>query len=259
VGLAVVALVAFGGTTAAALVGARIGRNFHPQLTESARTQLFGIEASVVGVLALLLGFSFAMSVERYELRRKLVLDEANAIGTSWLRTASVGDEEAGAEIRQLLSQYVDSRLAIVRAGTAADRHALLEQSERLERQIWSRAAALAREDPRSIPAGLLLQSLNDMIDLNTLRIGAARNHVPGIVLVALVVVAMLAMGWVGAGVSASGRRGTATLLILAAMITFVITVIVDLDQPRIGLIRVSQAAMIDLQHTLRLHDPAAP
>jgi hypothetical protein len=258
VGLTVVALLAFGGTTTAALVGARIGRNFHPQLTESARTQLFGIEASVVGLLALLLGFSFAMGAERYELRRKLVLDEANAIGTSWLRTATVADE-AGAEIRQLLSQYVDSRLAIVRAGTAADRRTLLEASERLERQIWSRAAALAKQDPRSIPAGLLLQSLNEMIDLNTLRIGAARNHVPGIVLIALVVVAMLAMGWVGAGVSASGRRGTATLLILAAMITFVITVIVDLDQPRIGLIRVSQAAMLDLQRTLRLHDPAAP
>ena len=127
-----------------------------------------------------------------------------------------------------------------------------MEASERVQREVWSRAASLARAEPRSIPDGLLLQSLNEMIDLHALRLGAARNHIPPTVMTALVIVAIVAMGWVGASFGCTGRRGTVTTLILSALIAFVIAVIVDLDQPRAGLIRVSQAPLTDLQHLFR-------
>ena len=125
-------------------------------------------------------------------------------------------------------------------------------ESERLQREVWSRAANLAKAEPRSIPAGLLLQSLNEMIDLHASRLGAARNHIPSTVLAALILVAIAAMGWVGASFGSTGRRGTVTTLILSALIAFVIAMIVDLDQPRSGLIRVSQTPLIDLQRAFR-------
>jgi hypothetical protein len=233
----------------ASLVGARIGRGLQPRLSEAARFQLFGIEGSLLGLLALLLGFSFGMGQTRYDARRLLLVNEANAIGTSWLRTAAA-PEPAGSEIRALLEKYVESRLAIARTHDDAAALVAVAQSERLQREVWSRAASLARSDPRSIPDGLLLQSLNEMIDLHAARLGAARNHIPPSVLAALLLVAIAAMGWVGAGIGSTGRRGMITMLILSALIAFVISVIVDLDQPRAGFIRVSQAALLELQRT---------
>jgi hypothetical protein len=249
--LLVVASVALGLTTLASAVGVAVGRRLQSRLSEHERSQLYGIQASLLGLLALLLGFSFGLGQTRYDLRRQLVVDEANAIATSRLRAAAVPDE-VGSEIQDLLKAYVDSRVAIARARTIAGIGANLAESERLQREVWSRAARLAKQEPRSIPAGLLLQSLNQMIDLDTERISAARNHIPTAVLGALLLVAIAAMGWVGAGFGSTGRRGMVTLVILSALIAFVIAVIVDLDQPRSGFIRVSQRPLFDLQRALQ-------
>jgi hypothetical protein len=242
-----VAVVVFGVTILAAVLGVRAGRRRQAVLSDQERSQLFAIQASLLGLLALLLGFSFGMGQSRYDLRRRLLLDEANAIGTARLRAATVS-EGVGAELEQHLQAYVDSRLAIVRAQKPAAIKAAVAESERLQHEIWSRAARLAKEEPRSIPVGLLLQALNDMIDLHTLRLGAATNHIPPAVLVVLVLVAVAAMGWVGAGFGSTGHWGMVTTLILSALIACVITVIVDLDQPRTGLIRIDQTAMMDLK-----------
>jgi hypothetical protein len=241
----------FGLSVLASMVGVYAGRRMQAQFGEQERAQLFGIEASLVGLLALLLGFSFAMGQSRYDLRKRLVIDEANAIATARLRAAAVPDE-IGAEIEALLKEYVNSRLAIVRARTAAGIRAGIAESERLQHEVWSRAAKLAKQDPRSIPAGLLLQSLNEMIDLNSTRLDAASNHIPSMVLMALVVVAIVAMGWVGASFGCTGHRGVVTTLILSALIALVIVVIVDLDQPRSGFIRVSQLPLRDLQRAFQ-------
>ena len=115
--LIVVAAAVFGLTLLAAVVGARVGRKLQARLSDPERFQLFGVQASLLGLLALLLGFSFAMGQTRYDVRRRLVVDEANAIGTSRLRAAAV-PEPTGSEIQALLETYVESRLAIVRART---------------------------------------------------------------------------------------------------------------------------------------------
>jgi hypothetical protein len=255
VGVSFVVVVAVGTlllTVTASLVGVRLGRRFETGLSEAARSQLLVIQTSLLGLLALLLGFSFAMADQRYDLRVRLTLEEANAIGTSWLRTSAIADDQAGAEMRRLLTEYVDSRLSIVRAKTGAGVRASIAESERIQGELWSRAVHVAKEDPRSVPAGLLLQSLNQMIDLSAMRIGAARNHIPSAVLISLVVVATVAMGCVGVGFGATEDRGLVATLILSALITFVIAAIVDLDQPRAGLIRVSQAALVDVRRALR-------
>ncbi len=249
--LFVVTVAVLGLTLLAAVVGVRVGHKLQTRLNDTERFQLFGVQASLLGLLALLLGFSFAMGQTRYDVRRRLVIEEANAIGTSRLRAAAVPDP-AGSEIQALLRAYVDSRLAIVRARNDAVAEASIAESERLQREVWSRAATLAKAEPRSIPAGLLLQSLNEMIDLHASRLGAARNHIPPTVLTALILVAIASMGWVGASFGSTGRRGMVTALILSALIAFVIAVIVDLDQPRAGMIRVSQTPLLDLRRSFQ-------
>ena len=124
-----------------------------------------------VGLLALLLGFSFCMGQTRYDVRRRLVVDEANAVATSRLRTFAVS-EPTGSEMRVLLDAYVESRLIIVRTRSERDIKAAIAESERLQREVWSRAASLAKADPRSIPVDWLLQSLNEMIDLQYVAAG---------------------------------------------------------------------------------------
>jgi hypothetical protein len=247
--LIVIAVSVVGLSMLAAVVGGRIGRKLQARLSDQDRFQLFGVQASLLGLLALLLGFSFAMGQTRYDVRRRLVVDEANAIATSRLRAMAVPDP-TGSELRVLLDAYVESRLSIVRVGTDSGIKAAIAESERLQGEIWSRAANLAKAEPRSIPIGLLLQSLNEVIDLHASRLGAARNHIPSTVLAVLIVVAIAALGWVGASFGSIGRRGTVTTLILSVLIALVVAMIVDLDQPRSGIVRVSQLPLVDLQRS---------
>jgi hypothetical protein len=234
-----------------ALVGIGVGRRIRGDLPDTERAQLYGMQASLLGLLALLLGFSFAMAETRFEMRKQLVVDETNAIGTARLR-ATVVDDEHGRAIQQLLDDYIATRLAGYQAGDAAGLQAAIDRSLRPQGEMWTRVTAIVRERPQSLPASLLMQALNDVIDLHTKRVAAGRNHVPTSVLVMLLVVAAVTMGWVGAGVGIGNRRGTVTALLLSLLISLVVGVILDMDAPRAGVIRVTQTTLGDLQRSLQ-------
>jgi hypothetical protein len=213
-----------------------------------ASSQQQNLQTAMLGLLALLLGFSFAMAQSRFDARKQLVFTEANAIGTAALRTRALPDS-IGAALRRTLAGYVDERLALdVRHAPKAEE---LHATDRLESEAWPRAAELARQDPRSVPAGLMLQALNDVIDLNQTRVEVDANHVPNAVLGLLLVVSMIAMGWVGIGAGRGAHSGMATRVVLALTIALVAAMIADLDQPRLGLIRVGHSAFRRLQKSL--------
>lgn len=237
-------------TVLSALVGIRIGRRIRADLTESERAELYGIQASLLGLLALLLGFSFAMAETRYDQRKQLVVDEANAIGTARLRAAVV-DDEHGRAIERLLDDYIATRLRGYRSSEEAGLHAALDRSLQLQDELWTHVTAIAHDQPQSLPASLLMQAVNAVIDLHAERVAAGRNHVPAAVLVMLLFVAVVTMGWVGTGVGVSYRRGVATTLLLSLLVSLVVGVIVDLDSPRAGVIRVTQTTLSDLQRSL--------
>jgi hypothetical protein len=238
-------------TVLAGLVGIRIGRYLRDRTNESERAQLYRIEASLLGLLALLLGFSFAMAGARFDLRKQLLLDETNAIGTARLRAGALHDER-GYAIQHLLDEYIATRLRGYRARDDAALHAAIDESVRLQREIWTRVSAITNDRPQSLPAALLMQSTNEVIDLHTKRVAAGRNHVPIVVLLMLLVVAVVTMGWLGASVGISERHGTMTTVVLSLLIALVVGVIVDLDEPRAGLIRVSPATLVELQRSLQ-------
>lgn len=215
---------------------------------DETKQRITSVETAVLGVLGLLLGFTLAMAVSRFDTRRNLVLEEANAIGTSYWRSQAIPAPE-GPEIAALLHQYVDVKLHYFDAGSDPDQlQASRERIARLQEDIWSRAAASAQKDPRSVPAGLLLQSLNQTFDLETSRWIALTIHLPDGVLLVDMFVGLLAALLVGYNFGVTGHRHFTSPFVLAVCIATVMAVIIDLDQPRQGLIRVGQQALIDLQ-----------
>ena len=241
---------------AASEVGFRLGRRAASGATDQLKAQTSVVEGSLLGVLALLMGFTMSMAVSRFEVRKQLVLQEANAIGTAYLRTQLLPPPE-NAEMANLLREYVDARVEFVNAGENADRlKAARANAARLQNEFWSRAVAYSQKDPNPVKAGLLLQALNEVIDLESARWMGFYNHVPETVILVNAIVAFLATIMVGYAYGLEGHRQIFSICLLALAITVVLSVIVDLDRPRQGFIRVSQQPMIDLQNQLH---PAKP
>jgi hypothetical protein len=227
--------------------GFRLGRKLEARTPENIKSQISTVEAAILGILALLLGFTVSMAVSRFETRKQLVLEEADAIGTSSLRVQLL-PAPAGPEIQSLLRRYVDVR---VQYGTTGNNLARLEdlnrQTTRLQTEFWTRTAAYAQQDPNPVRVGLLLQSLNEAIDLAEARWMAFQNHVPESVIYVNATVGLLSAMLVGYSFGVNGRRNIFSMFMLAVSITLVLAVIIDLDRPRSGSIRVSQQPMIDL------------
>jgi len=236
------------GTSEAAF---HFGRAASRSTFEATKSQISYVQGGILGVLGLLLGFTLAMAVSRFETRKELVVEESNAIGTSYLRAQLVPSPE-GSEISSRLRDYVNVRLEYSRASTDLGRQTARDRAARLEDEVWSWAVAFAQKDPRSVTAGLLLQSLNRVIDLEAARWAASVNRVPAPVILVVGLISLLAAVLVGYLYGLGGRRHLLSTAILAAAITAVLLVIIDLDRPQQGLIQVSQQPMIDLQNRLR-------
>ncbi len=232
--------------------GFRLGRKTRAKAGDKAKSELGAVEGGILALLGLLLGFTMSMAVARYEARKELVLQEANAIGTSYLRTRLLPVPES-TEIADLLREYVALRLRY--AGLRDDPYrlqAIREQTARLQNEFWNRAVSYAGKAPNPLLAGLLIQSLNQVIDLESARWMAFQNRVPPAVIFVNGIVAVFAALIVGYAFGFDGRRYLFPTSLLALAIAVVLTVIVDLDLARKGFIQVSQQPMIDLQRQLQ-------
>ena len=232
--------------------GFRLGRHAESRTSEKTKSEISVVAGSIVGVLGLLLGFTMSMAVARFEARRQLVLEEANAIGTSYLRTQHLPAPD-GPEIASLLSDYVNLRLEYARADQDFDQlQTARRQTARVQKEFWVRAVAYAQKDPNPVRAGLILISLNQVIDLEAARWMTFLDRVPASVIYVNGFIALLAVSLVGYSFGVSGRRQVFSVCLLAVAISVVLAVILDLDRPRRGFIQVSQQPMIDLQDQLR-------
>lgn len=232
-------------------LGWRIGHQYREGADEAARAQVGSLQAAVLGLLALLLGFTFAMAAARFDERRELVVEEANAIDTAHLRSDLLPEPARGA-FKALLVRYVDIRVAFYRAGGSTPKQGVTEsEGERIHTQLWQLAVAEARREPTPTVA-LLIQVLNQLIDLHESRVAMLSNHVPAIVIWLLLLVAVLSAAITGysAGFASRHYRLPAALTLL--LIATVTLVIIDLDRPRRGLIHSGEAAMVELQARLK-------
>lgn len=240
----------------AAEIGYRSGRRQLGREDAGGR-HINSLQGGLLGLLALLLGFTISMSVSRFDTRRSLVLEEANAIGTTWLR-AQFLSEGAARESAQLLRDYVVQRLEFFTEDINAERQvAASEETARIQARLWQIAVAEGREHPDADVIALYIGSLNQVIDLSEKRLGALNNHVPDTILYVMFFVAVGGMAFIGYGAGLSGRRRSGSSMIFAVLVALVLGTILDMDRPRRGFIQVSQGAMLRLQQALAV--PATP
>jgi hypothetical protein len=229
-------------------VGFRLGRRSEANTSDKTKAAVEIVEAAILGILALLLGFTMSMTLSRFEVRKQLVLDEANAIGTCYLRVGLLPPPE-GSEIANLVRQYIRVR---VQYGTSGHDPARLEslraQSAELQSQLSARAVACEQKDPNPVKVDLLLQSLNQAIDLESARRTAFQNQVRQSVIYVNAIVGILATMLVGYTFGLHGKRQIFSMGVLALAITLVLSLIIDLDRPRSGFVRGNQQPMMDLE-----------
>jgi hypothetical protein len=239
---------------AAAEIGFRAGVRLYASKDEPRKGQIGGIQGAVLAMLGLLLGFTFAMAMGRYDVRRSLVLSEANAIGTTYLRAALLPPPQHAA-IENLLRQYVDARLAFHDAGADLEKRSAVEtRTAQLQRDLWAQTVE-ASKTPTPVTA-TFINALNETIDLDATQLQAIRSRVPGVVWLLLLVVAGTGCFASGYGAGASGARSKFANILLPLLITIVITLISDLDRPYKGLIGIDRRPLLDLKASLTAPPP---
>lgn len=234
-------------------IGRRVGmrRTKDPEGPGSAG--LAAVEGALFAVLGLLIGFTFSGAATRFDARRQLVAEEANAIGTAYLRIELLPAEKQPA-MRDLFRQYLDTRLAAYqKIPDVASVKTELARAEALQKEIWTNAVAASRESNTTAAPMLLLPALNQMIDITTTRNMATLIHPPTIIFAMLGILALACSLLAGYGMAGGKTRSWIHILSFAAILTFAVYVILDLEYPRLGFIRVSAVdqVLVDLRHSM--------
>jgi hypothetical protein len=232
---------------AAVEFGFRLGSRRRSETDREADAPVGAIVGATLGLLAFMLAFTFSMAASRFDTRRQAVLDEANAIGTAYLRAGTLAEPHR-AELRRLLREYVDIRVKHIPDGNV---EVVLAKSAELHDRLWRRTEAVTKED-RSPIAGLFLSSLNEVIDLHASRIQAGlRSRIPATIWLALAFVTTIAMVAMGYQMGLSSKKRSLCALALVLTFSAVILLIADLDRPGEGMLDVSQQATIDLAESM--------
>jgi hypothetical protein len=239
----------------AAGCGLLVGRSLRDS-QDSGRESFGVLQAALLGFMALILAFGLSLATGRYDARRQAVVDDANAIGTVYLRAQTLPGPIRSQSL-PLIVRYTDVelRLSHVVPGSAAADRAVAEGSA-LQRPLWRLAAQAVQEQPVATAPWLYEDSLNELINEQTVRVAGLNNRVPTEVLLLEVIGAAIALGLLGLHVGVLGR-GLVPLLLAAAMVTLLVYTIVDLDRPTRGLIQVPDTPITQLRASMNL-PPAA-
>ncbi|MFT3922066.1 MAG: hypothetical protein QM778_05995 [Myxococcales bacterium] len=235
----------------AAEAGFRLSRRVRGPGEQPAQ-EVSSMQGAVLGLLALLLGFTFSLAMSRFEARKELIRDEANAIGTFSLRTQLL-PEASRAKISKLMRPYLETCVELQTDGYRPERVAVTHRAAlKLQDQIWSEAMQAARAAPESEMMALLVDSLNTMIDLHGMQMAALRNRVPVSIFLLLVSVAVASLGLTGYASGTSHRENMTLTVVVSVLITAVIMLIFDLHRPARGLITVDLGNLVELRESLR-------
>lgn len=235
-------------------IGRRVGRARLARDPEGLEKGAGSAEGAIFALLGLLIAFTFGGAASRFEERRHLITDEANAIGTAYQRVDLLpGDVQPA--MRALFGRYLDARLAYTRqqddAALSREREAV---AAGLQTEIWNLAISTAtREEVRPPIAQLMLPALNEMFDIATARTVATQNHPPPAIFLLLVTLCLIGALLVGYGISPNRRRSWLHTVIFALILSLTTYVIIDLEFPRLGLIRIDSAdqVLFDLRKSM--------
>jgi hypothetical protein len=244
------AVIAF--TSLALEGGYRLGRWRQARNEDEKVAPIGAMVGFVLALFAFMLAFTFGMAASRFDSRRQAVLEEANAVGTAYLRT-QILHEPQRSESARLLREYVNVRAHGIQEGKLEE---TIARSLEIQKQLWLEATKEAKDHPGPI-ASLYIQSLNQMIEMHAKRVQIGmRSRIPITIWLGLFALALLAMSSVGYQAGLSPTRRSPAMLGLLLAFASVFFLIADLDRPFEGYLAVSQQAMADLQNTMNSSKP---
>lgn len=233
-----IALVMLAVLVVASEIGYRAGFR-KKDLAESDRSLMSGTGAAMLGLLGLLLGFTLAMAIGRWDERRVIIIDESNAIGTLSLRAGFL-EEPDRSELRDALQEYIDAR--VVLGGSRDDLETLQAarlKSEGLHARIWSVVERANSPNLSTAELSSLITAANELIDIHEKRIASIFNYLPVSLLLLLVTVAAVAIGFLAWSFGAAAHGGRKAMVMLGLLIAAVLLLIMDVNRPQRGMISV--------------------
>jgi hypothetical protein len=239
----------------ATALGVFLGRRVR-HLAETLAEPFGVLQGALLGLVALVLAFGMSLALSRYDDRRATVVEEANTIGTTWLRAQTLPEPERSGSLN-LLIDYAESaiRLADNIPGSDEEEAASADEEE-LQRGLWALAGRALDDAPQDSAPRLYVETLNQMIDAQAVRVAALNNRVPDAVLVLEVVGAALALGLLAAYLAIVGR-GILAVSLASVLVAFLLLVTFDLDRPTRGMIQVPDTALRNQLASMEL-PPAA-
>jgi len=237
-------------------LGLFLGRYFRHR-SEHLREPLGVLQSALLGLVGLVLAFGLALAVGRYESRRAAVVDDANDIGTTYLRAQTL-PEPIRTRSLKLLVRYTNTSIRLSQAVPMSDKsHQTIADGQELQRQLWGLAGQALAEAPVASAPRLYVETLNTMIDQQAVRVAALNNRVPGPVLAVEVIFAAVALGLLGFYLAILGRS-VLPVLLAAALVCLLLLVTFDLDRPTRGLIKVPSTPLTSLRASMELPPAAA-
>lgn len=243
-------------------VGFRVGRRLKRRVDPEQKSQAGTVLAALLALLGFLLAISFGIAADRFAERKALVLEEANAISTAFLRTSFL-PEPHRAQTRDLLRDYTVERVRPLEGWDPQELEQVLSHAEDSHRELWAQADEVAAQHPRSVPVGLFIDSLNEVIDLHEERVTVGlRYRIPPSLLWTLYLVSILSMLTLGLHFGLSGTRSVVSTVALVVAFSAVLLLIIDLDAPQQRLFVIGQDPLVDTQqlmeHTLEEKPPSS-
>lgn len=236
----IIGLILFAGMLLLLEAGRRWGQQSKPEELAGARAGLGAIDAAVFSLLGLLVAFSFSGAAMRFDARRQLSVQESNCIGTAWLRIDALPSENQP-ELRDLFRQYVDARLQVAAVMPDLEAaHAVLKHCSELQSAIWTYALNASQVSSTPVSGMLLLPALNQMFDIASTRTATAYIHPPLIIFAMLIILSLASALMAGHEMAGAKRRSWLHVIGLAAAVSAAVFIIVDLEYPRAGLIRLN-------------------
>jgi hypothetical protein len=229
--------------------GYRLG-HYHQKKTDvDVKTQTNTIQAGTLGLLALILGFTFNMALQRYTNRTQAVIHEANTIATTMLRTQLL-PQPYDTITYNLLHKYVKLRLELSNTNyyMVSEQKQLDTETRKLQRDIWKNGVRAAQIDSRSVTTGYFINALNNMIDAHSHHNAMLQLHVPEVILFLLFIVFIMSGALMGYASGLGNKRTVIPAMMMTFLICLVVFIIIDLDRPKRGIIKVSQETMLQLQ-----------
>ena len=249
----VILIVLFFGMIVSMEVGRRLRLRSQAMGTEGSAAGLGAVEGALFGLMGLVLAFTFSGAISRFDDRRKLIVEEANDIGTAYLRVDLL-PAAAQPHFRDMMRRYVDTRIETYRVLPDLDAAmSLFAKANEIQKEIWQYAVAATNDAANPRGSMVLLPALNAMFDIANTRFWATQAHPPALIFALLGTLALVCSLLAGYGMGGGKDRNWIHIVGFALVLTITVYVIVDMEYPRMGFIRVDSfdQALVDVRATM--------